>query len=411
MHSLKTYARRTYHAILTLRRRLAQFLLEDLSRRANRGARRLSLCWLLAFCVYCVKRWGQGLVRGRPVWRAEERIVWWREVRAQFLQKLCHWEQIHVPYHPFAAHGANHRLTDADRQSMRKRMARFEETPLISIIVPVHNSRAEWLERLFRSVSAQIYDRWELVLVDDGSTLGETRRALLRISNQDDRVILETMERNGGVVAASNRGCALANGSFLAFLDHDDELTADALWCVVERLQAEPDCDLIYSDEELVPEDGKAYATFKPDFSPELLTAYNYMCHLLVVRKSMFDAVGGFRRGTDGAQDYDLVLRVIHATSRVAHIARILYRWHVVPRSMSREVEPKTKWFRQVSSIDPVTRAVVQAHLDRFGVPAQATIVEALVAPRLLARRSGESEHHRLQQGPPAPALSPGSID
>ena len=385
MHTLKSLARKLLSRTLQFRQLLARWLLHLLVTGARQGRPRLALPVRLAGAVYLAKRFVQESATGAVPWRREQRILFRREMWTAFLGKLLHWAQrpLGSRFDPYPAKARNDRLLPREAQRMCQLAELFEYRPLLSIIVPLFNTRPEWLQRLIASVQAQTYDRWELILVDDGSTAEFTMTGLAELVPQDTRIIVERLETNQGVVAATNRGAKLAHGEFLAFVDHDDELLPDALWWVAHHLQQDPHCDLIYTDEELVPEDGTgAYPVYKPDFAPESLTAYNYICHLTVLRSAVFDRVGGLRAGTDGAQDYDLLLRVTEHGCQVAHIPRVLYRWHIVPHSFSRVVDPKTRQLRQVGDIDPLTHRVVQDHLDRLGVPADCVVVDRWSRPR-----------------------------
>ena len=150
----------------------------------------------------------------------------------------------------------------------------------------------------------------------------------------DTRIKVATLPSNGGISVASNAALALAEGEFVAFLDHDDEITPDALFAMVAYLNDHPDADFLYSDEDKLESDGSlGGAYFKPDWSPEHLRNNMYTCHLMVVRRSLLSEIGGFRRGFDGAQDYDLVLRLMDQTSRIHHLPRVLYHWRKIPES------------------------------------------------------------------------------
>ncbi len=206
--------------------------------------------------------------------------------------------------------------------------------PLVSVITPVHNIDEAWLRRCVESVIEQTYDRWELCLVDDASTRPHVAKVLAEYAARDPRIRVRRLERNSGIVAASAAAMAMAKGEFVALLDHDDELSPDALREVVSALQDRRDLDLIYSDEDKLGEHGQRVEPFfKPDWSPDLLLSMNYICHLAVIRRSLMEEVGGFRPGFDGSQDYDLFLRLTERTDHVARIPKILYHWRKVPES------------------------------------------------------------------------------
>jgi len=245
----------------------------------------------------------------------------------------------------------------------RSASARFGYRPKISIVTPTWNSDTRLLHRAIESVRDQSYEDWELILTDDFSDRDELRALWRRYANEPRIRILEGKSR-GGISVNTNRGVAAATGDYIAFLDHDDELAPDALYEIVLQLQ-ERRYGLLYSDEDRIEEDefGRcAHHTpfFKPDHDPDLLLALNYICHLVVVRADVIAAIGGFRSGYDGAQDHDLLLRVIDSLSaeEVLHIPRVLYHWRVTPGSVSRSPQ-------LAEQIKANIVAVVDDHLQR----------------------------------------------
>ncbi len=205
--------------------------------------------------------------------------------------------------------------------------------PTISVVTPVYNTDPRWLRACIESVKRQVYPKWELCLCDDGSTLAATR-AVLREYETDPRIRVVYLEKNSQISVASNAALALASGEYVALLDHDDEYTPDALYRVVKHLNAHRDADIIYSDEDKLDLAGaRCDPYFKPDWSPEHFLACMYTPHLVAARRSLIHEVGGFRVGYEGAQDYDLVLRMSERTSRIDHIPRILYHWRKLPQS------------------------------------------------------------------------------
>ncbi|MCB1821171.1 MAG: glycosyltransferase family 2 protein, partial [Candidatus Competibacteraceae bacterium] len=219
-----------------------------------------------------------------------------------------------------------------DPEQARQEIAGWSQQPLISIITPVYNVEPRWLEAAIESVQQQLYPRWELCIADDGSTRPETTALLRQII--DPRIKIKLLDANQGIAGASNAALALTTGDYVAFLDHDDELTPDALYHVVKAINAH-DPDLIYSDEDKLSLEGYYLEPhFKPDYSPDLILSTNYICHLGVYRKTLLDkaAAGGsyLREGFEGSQDHDLVLRTLDHTDRVHHIPRVLYHWRMI---------------------------------------------------------------------------------
>jgi O-antigen biosynthesis protein len=220
-----------------------------------------------------------------------------------------------------------HRATTNDLDQMRHELRAFRFLPVISIITPVFDTPVPRLEEAIESVQAQVYENWELLLINDGSTAADLVRAFPVLGMRDRRISPVTLESHQGISVASNRGLALARGEWIAFLDHDDILEPDALFQVVNLLQTHPDADLIYSDEDKLGENGFEAPLFKPGWSPDFFLSYNYVGHLTAVRREIVEKIGGFRSEFDSAQDYDFFLRIIERTDHVHHIPRVLYHW------------------------------------------------------------------------------------
>jgi GT2 family glycosyltransferase len=210
----------------------------------------------------------------------------------------------------------------------------LEYSPLISIIVPVFNVGSQWLDMCIQSVLSQTYINWQLCLYDDASTSQETLQCLQSWQNKDERIQINLGERNLGISLASNQAIKTARGEFVALLDHDDELTADALYEIVKCLNDNPELDFIYSDEDKIEADG-SYCDphFKTDFNFETLLSWNYICHFTVIRKSLGDDLGWFSKGLEGSQDYDLFLRAVSNTNNIHHIPKVLYHWRKIKGS------------------------------------------------------------------------------
>jgi O-antigen biosynthesis protein len=225
--------------------------------------------------------------------------------------------------------------TPSALQQQREVSRTWTDRPLVSIITPAYNTQPDWLRECYASLDAQTYDRWEWCVCNDASPLAETRLALDAIAQSDKgRVRLVHRQTNGGISAASNDALALATGELIVLLDHDDVLAPSALWEVVSAFRSQPDRQLLYSDEDKLDETGtRCDPYFKPDWSPELFEATMYACHLTAARRALVTQVGGFRQGFEGAQDYDLWLRMLDVAPAVHHIQKVLYHWRKVPGS------------------------------------------------------------------------------
>jgi glycosyltransferase involved in cell wall biosynthesis len=215
-------------------------------------------------------------------------------------------------------------------------LANLPSHPLVSIVVPAYRVPVKWLDLCIRSVVEQYYPNWELIVVDDHSEDPAMAALLREWSARDTRIRVLTLEENRGIVGATNPGIDMASGSFIAFLDADDELTPDALTWVVAMHNRYPEAVWFYSDEDKLDPDGNHVDTFhKPDFSPEYLLCSMYTCHFSVYASELVRSVGGLRPEFNGSQDHDLALRLSDIISRdqVIHIPRVLYHWRMIPGS------------------------------------------------------------------------------
>lgn len=215
---------------------------------------------------------------------------------------------------------------------LKQRRTRFKLNPKISILTPTFNTDERFLREAVESVLDQSYINWELCLADDASTNPKIRDIITSFSKKDSRIKYVFREKNGHISQASNSALSLATGEFIALLDHDDYLWPNALYEVVKVVNENPKANFIYSDEDKIEQDSRLHTEpfFKPDFSPNYLRSVNYIIHLSVIRKRLVNKVGGFRVGIEGAQDWDLFLRVIRGISdykTVIHIPKILYSW------------------------------------------------------------------------------------
>jgi O-antigen biosynthesis protein len=260
-----------------------------------------------------------------------------------------------------------HRASTQELQRMRVEARSFVSQPLISILTPVFDTPVPWLREAVDSVLAQVYENWELVLIDDGSSATDLLRALPALAARDRRIRLVRLESHQGISAALNRGLDLAEGEWLTFLDHDDVLEPDALFQNVRLLQENPGLDLIYSDEDKLTEAGFDSPILKPDWSPDFFLSCNYLCHMIFLRRDLVRAVDGFRREFDGSQDYDLLLRITERTKRIHHIPRVLYHWRRSENSSASDVRQKP------GQLEASWRAI-EAHLKRRGEPAHVTV-------------------------------------
>ena len=210
------------------------------------------------------------------------------------------------------------------------------ESGTFSIVTPVFRPRPSYLTEMIDSVQKQTDSDWELILVDDGSGSQQVSAILAAAEAADSRIKVLVLEANSGIVAATDHGIVLARGGFVCLLDHDDTLAPDALAVLRAALLANPDADVLYTDEDQIHGHGQYSAEFrKPDFSPERLRGQMYLGHLVAYRRALLDAIGGMRAGYDGSQDYDLALRATEQARRVVHIPQVAYHWRIHDESVS----------------------------------------------------------------------------
>lgn len=227
-------------------------------------------------------------------------------------------------------------------------LASLPRLPLLTVVMPVYNSDGRWLLRAIESVCNQVYSDWELCIADDHSTAAHITPMLEQFAAGDQRIRTRRLARNGNISRATNAAAEMARGEFLVFLDHDDELTPDCLLEIAKVVAADPECDIVYSDDDKIDTAGRRYAPqFKPDWSPELLLSYMYFSHVFAMRRQLFERVGGCRTGFEGCQDYDLALRATEIARRIAHIPRILYHWRSTAGSTASTATAKPEAFER----------------------------------------------------------------
>lgn len=250
----------------------------------------------------------------------------------------------------------------------------FAMSPLISIVVPCFRTPEKYLRELVNSVKGQSYGKWELILSDGSGPDSPIRGLLKELEESDERIRVISHKEQKGISENTNAAIAAAGGSWIAFADHDDILVKSALYEAVKLINERGDTEVIYTDEDKIGTgDQLLQPNMKPDWDPDFLNSVNYICHLLLVKKSTLDGVR-FTDGDgrtcwldpayDGAQDHDLLLRLSERTERIAHIPKVLYHWRFFEGSTAADPESKTWAFE-------AGKRAVQAHYDRLGWPAE----------------------------------------
>ena len=246
-------------------------------------------------------------------------------------------------------------------QLVKLKVASFTYLPMISVLVPVYRTNPSILRLAIESVLNQSYPHWELCLVDDASDDETLTHVLNQFGGMNSRIKVARMEKQSGISATSNRALEMATGDYVALLDHDDMLAVDALFHVANTLQGGDRPDVVYSDEDHMDEAGRRFAPFfKPDWSPDLILAENYICHLMCFQRKLALEIGGFRSAYDLSQDHDIVLRLSQVANRIVHIPRVLYHWRTSLASMSRASNAEEKAFSS-------SKGAVAAYLAETG--------------------------------------------
>lgn len=257
----------------------------------------------------------------------------------------------------------NNELTSKDLEGIHDEIESFAYKPLISIILPVYNVEEKWLRLCIDSVVNQLYPNWELCISDDASTKPHIKKVLNEYAQKDNRIKVVFRNKNGHISESSNSGLEVATGEYIGLLDHDDELTVDALYENIKLLNQHPEADIVYSDEDKISEDGVRHSPyFKPDWSPDLLLSQMYTCHFSIYRKNLVDQVGGFRKGYEGSQDYDLVLRVSELTEHIYHIPKILYHWRTIAGSTA--LQGSSKSYTHISGMKALEDALSRRRVN-----------------------------------------------
>ncbi|MFM0308878.1 glycosyltransferase [Paraburkholderia sp. RL17-383-BIF-A] len=232
----------------------------------------------------------------------------------------------------------------ADLGQLQAEVAGLMRKPLISIVVPVYNTPAQFLADMIQSVLDQVYPDWELCIADDASSELHVREMLVEYARKDPRIRVVFRAENGHICEASNSAVELATGEYIALLDHDDVLPKHALAMVVKYINAHPEGRIFYSDEDKISAAGQRSSPyFKGDWDPELITQQNFFSHLGVFETQVVRGIGGFRKGLEGSQDHDLVLRSVRAVGNeaVVHIPHVLYHWRTIEGSTAVSVDEK----------------------------------------------------------------------
>lgn len=261
-----------------------------------------------------------------------------------------------VPYGPWRI---EHLPTDAELEKQRETAP--EGAPLISVLVPAYRTPERYLREMIESVAAQTYPKWELCIAD-ASDDDSVRNTVLPFAEKEPRIRYLKLSGNRGISGNTNEAASVAEGEYLAFLDHDDFIEPDSLYLAAKAI-TEKKADFLYSDEDKVTADLGKYMQphFKPEFNPDLLRSNNYITHFLILKKSLFEAAGGLDEKFDGAQDYDLIFRASEKAEKIVRIPKVLYHWRT--HEASTADNPMSKAY----AYDAGKRAI-EGNLRRLGI-------------------------------------------
>ncbi len=255
-------------------------------------------------------------------------------------------------------------------EEQKKKM--FEYEPNISIVVPLYKTPEPYLRDMIGSVQNQTYSKWTLYLSDGSGKDSPIAKILKEYEEKDKRICVIENDEQLHISENTNRALEKVEGDYIVFADHDDLLAPDALYECIKAINKFPETDIIYTDEDKVSMDGKEFYQphFKPDFNLDFLQSANYICHMFVVRKKIFDEVGYLNPEYNGSQDYDFILRCVEKTNKIVHIPKILYHWRIHADSVAGD--PTSKMYAYEAG-----RKAILAHYERIGLNAEVDFLSA----------------------------------
>lgn len=258
---------------------------------------------------------------------------------------------------------ANHLPKKEELAKQRKH--KFDYEPKISIVTPTWNTKKEFLIDMIESVRNQTYSNWELCLADGASTNKDTLELLKEYEEKDKRIKVKYLDKNYMISGNTNEALTLVTGDYIGLFDHDDLLTKNCLYEMIKAINENNEAKFLYSDEDKIDENGKNNFNphFKPDWSPDTLRSYNYICHFTIFKKELLNKVGTFRSEYDGSQDHDLILRLTEVLkdNEIVHVPKILYHWRVHRNSTAGGAGAK-------SYTNEAGKRAVKSHLERQGI-------------------------------------------
>lgn len=249
----------------------------------------------------------------------------------------------------------------------KQRSARFDYMPKISIVIPMYNTKFSYFVELIDSINNQTYQNFEVCLADSSKIPDVQIQKYIQELNSS-KIVYKNISQNLGISENTNVAISFSTGDYVAFCDHDDVISIDALYEVVKAINSS-DADFIYTDEDILENGIRKNPHFKPDFSPDLLTSYNYICHLCVVKRKLLDEVGLLNKEFDGAQDYDFVLRATEKAKNIVHIPKVLYHWRAHETSTSYNSSAKEYVYM-------AGKRAIEEHFKRINIKAKVEILD-----------------------------------
>jgi GT2 family glycosyltransferase/glycosyltransferase involved in cell wall biosynthesis len=265
-----------------------------------------------------------------------------------------------------------HEPDAAALEGQRARAATLKVHPKISLLLPIYDAPAAFLDELLTSLAAQTYGNFEICAVDGGSSKAATIECLKTWQQKEPRLRVDFLSENLGIAENTNRALALASGDFIACIDHDDRLAPFAFYEVADAIARNPAGEIFYSDEDRLSIEGERHSPFfKPEWSPEYLLSSMYLGHLTVYRRGLVERVGKFRKEFELSQDYDFALRATEQAGAIVHIPHVLYHWREHSASGSAGGKPEAR---------KTNLAALAAAMERRGLAAE--IIEHPTANR-----------------------------
>lgn len=231
----------------------------------------------------------------------------------------------------------------SEKQRETEQNYAFEYAPKISVVVPLYNTPVKYLKEMILSVQNQTYFNWELCLADGSDNEHfSVKETVEELQKNDTRIKYKKLAKNLGISENTNACIELSTGEYISLFDHDDLLHPSALFNVVQAINEEK-ADFIYTDEAtfVCKVNNITIVNYKPDFAPDTLRSYNYICHLTTFKKSLLDKTGVFRKECDGSQDYDIILRLTEQAEKIVHIPEVLYFWRSHKNSTAQDISTK----------------------------------------------------------------------